>query len=75
MPAGSRWENSVASLACVAAIHAGVAIAGPSETRAQSAGASAPTREASERIVNLALSGGQLQRILIVRHRTLKLRL
>jgi hypothetical protein len=66
MPARSRRKNTVASLAYVAAIHVGIAVAGPSETRAQPAESSAATREASERIVNLPLSNGQLQRILIV---------
>jgi hypothetical protein len=66
MPARSRWKSSVALLAYVAAIHVGVAVAWPSETRAQSAESSAPARETSERIVNLPLSDGELQRILIV---------
>jgi hypothetical protein len=52
----------VASLIAVV----GVAIAWPSEIRAQSAESNAATSKAAERIVNLPLSDGQVQRILIV---------
>jgi hypothetical protein len=45
---------------------AGVAIAWPSETRAESAESSAPAGESSERIANLPLSNSRLQRILIM---------
>ncbi len=44
----------------------GVSVASPSDTRAQSAAPRAPAGEAPEHTVNLPLSGGKLQRILIV---------
>jgi Serine aminopeptidase, S33 len=66
VPAHSRWKNGAPLLAYVAAIHVGLAITWPSETCARSAELAAATNEASERIVNLPLSDGKLQRILIV---------